>query len=79
MNLFSRALSRVAVEAVNKELHRPQNGDGRTVHLPKLLLVIGIICTAVFLIPACYFLFIAKDLAGLGLVAFALLPLSMIL
>ena len=40
MNLFSRALSRVAVEAVNKELHRPQNGDGKTVHLPKLLLVI---------------------------------------
>lgn len=79
MNLFSRALSRVAVEAVNKELHRPQNGDGRTVHLPKLLLVIGIICTAVFLIPACYFIFFEKELGGLGILAMSLLSSSMII
>lgn len=79
MNLFSRALSRAAVEAVNKELHKPQKGDGRTVHLPKLLLVIGIICTAVFLIPACYFIFFEKELGGLGILAMSLLSSSMII
>lgn len=79
MNLFSRALSRVAVEAVNKELHRPQNGDGKTVHLPKLLLVIGIICTAVFLIPAIVMFTLKEFIGGIVFLAISLFCSTLII
>ena len=79
MNLLSRTLTRAAVSAVDKELQKPRKGDGATVHLPVLMLVIGMIGTVIMLIPSGYFLFFKKELAGLGLVAFALLPLSLVI
>ncbi|MBR6530952.1 MAG: hypothetical protein IKT61_00430 [Clostridia bacterium] len=78
MNLLSRALSRAAVEAVNKELQKPKKGDGSTVHLPKLMLIIGIVCTSVFLVPAGYLLLVEKDLLGIAFALFALLSSSLI-
>ncbi len=71
MNLISKALSRTMVTAVDKELHKPQKGDGKTVHLPKLLLIIGIIGTLVFLIPSIYAFFGWKTVGG-GLVLLAI-------
>lgn len=78
MNFLSRALSRAAVEAVNKELQKPKKGDGSTVHLPKLMLIIGIVCTSVFLVPAGYLLFIEKEIIGIAFALFALFASSLI-
>lgn len=64
MNLFSRTLTRTVVTAVDKELHKPQKGDGKTVHLPKLLLIIGIISTSAFLVPSVYAFFGWKTIGG---------------
>lgn len=79
MNLFSRALSRVAVDAVNKELHKPRRGDGKTVHLPKLILIIGIVSTTVFLIPTCILFYEKEFLLSLGFLAFSLFCSSLII
>ncbi len=63
MNIFSLAASRAAAKAVDEQLHKPRKGDGSTVHLPRLMLIIGIICTTVFLIPAVV-TFIYKEIFG---------------
>lgn len=78
MNLFSLAASRAAAKAVNEQLHKPKKGDGKTVHLPKLMLIIGIIGTAVFLIPACVLFFQKEILGGLAFLAFSLFCSSLI-
>lgn len=79
MNIFSLAASRAAAKAVNEQLHKPQKGDGKTVHLPKLILIIGIVSTTVFLIPTCI-LFYEKDfLLGLCFLAFSLFCSSLII
>lgn len=79
MNIFSLAASRAAAKAVDKQLHKPQKGDGSTVHLPRLMLIIGIICTAVFLIPAIWIIFFEKDLMGLAFFGGSLLSSSLII
>ena len=79
MNIFSLAASRAAAKAVSEELNKPRKGDGNTVHLPKLMLIIGIICTTVFLIPAVWVVFFEKDLIGLAFVGMSLLPSSLII
>ncbi len=79
MNIFSLAASRAAAKAVNEQLHKPRKGDGATVHLPKLMLIIGIICTAVFLIPAVWVVFFEKDIIGLAFVGMSLLSSSLII
>ncbi|MBQ8574695.1 MAG: hypothetical protein IJ447_01445 [Clostridia bacterium] len=79
MNIFSLAASRAAANAVNEQLHKPRRGDGKTVHLPKLILIIGIVSTTVFLIPTCI-LFYEKDfLLSLGFLAFSLFCSSLII
>lgn len=78
MNIFSLAASRAAAKAVNEQLHKPRRGDGNTVHLPKLMLIIGIICTTVFLIPAVWIIFFEKDLMGLAFFGGSLLSSSLI-
>lgn len=78
MNIFSLAASRAAAKAVNEQLHKPRRGDGNTVHLPKLMLIIGIICTTVFLIPAVWIVFFEKDLMGLAFFGGSLLSSSLI-
>ena len=79
MNIFSLAASRAAAKAVSEELNKPRKGDGATVHLPKLMLIIGIICTTVFLIPAVWIVFFEKDLMGLAFFGGSLLSSSLII
>lgn len=79
MNIFSLAASRAAAKAVDKQLHKPQKGDGSAVHLPRLMLIIGIICTAVFLVPAVWIVFFEKDLMGLAFFGGSLLSSSLII
>ncbi len=79
MNIFSLEASRAAAKAVNEQLHKPRKGDGNTVHLPKLMLIIGIICTTVFLIPAVWIVFFEKDIMGLAFFGGSLLSSSLII
>lgn len=79
MNIFSLAASRAAAKAVNEQLHKPRKGNGSTVHLPKLMLIIGIVSTTVFLIPACILFYEKEFLLGLGFLAFSLFCSSLII
>ncbi|MBR0350144.1 MAG: hypothetical protein IIX16_10980 [Clostridia bacterium] len=73
-------LIRPIVKIIDKELHKPKKGDGKTVYLPPLLLIIGIVCTAVLLIPAFFGFFIMKSIGGgVAFLAMALLSSSMII
>lgn len=79
MNIFSLAASRAAAKAVDKQLHKPQKGDGSTVHLPRLMLIIGIICTAVFLIPAVVAFIYKEIFGGIAFLAISLFCSSLII
>ena len=79
MNIFSLAASRAAAKAVDKQLHKPQKGDGSTVHLPKLMLIIGIICTAVFLVPAVVAFIYKEIFGGIAFLAISLFCSSLII
>ena len=80
MNLFSKTLSYITVREINKELHKPQKGDGKTVHLPKLLMIIGVVCTVALLIPALYMFFIVRMISGgLAFLVMSILASSMII
>ncbi len=75
MNPFVRPI----VKIIDKELHKPKKGDGKTVYLPPLLFIIGIVCTAVLLIPALLGFFVLKSIGGgVGFLVMALLSSSMI-
>lgn len=79
MNIFSLAASRAAAKAVDKQLHKPQKGDGSTVHLPRLMLIIGIICTAVFLVPAVVAFIYKEIFGGIAFLAISLFCSSLII
>lgn len=79
MNFLSKFISNTVVKAVDKQLHKQKDGDGKTVHLPMLMLIIGVGCTGFVLIPTIISFCEKEIVVGIGFSAFALLCSTMIL
>ena len=79
MKFLSRILSNIALKTIDKQLHKQQDGDGKTVHLPMLMLIIGVGCTGIVLIPTIISFCEKEIVMGIIFSVFALLCSTMIL